>query len=100
MRDGQDTVSESVNMEPGRRPSREMSMTSGVRDSRCAAAFACVAIGQSYGEPYRPLTRCVVVGARGGAQLMATAPHRAQGAVEEVLELGELVVDIDVAFAT
>ena len=39
----------------------------------------------------------VVVGSGGGPQLVAAAAHRAQGAVQVVLELRELVVDVDVA---
>ena len=41
----------------------------------------------------------VIVGARSGAQLVPAPAHRPQRAVEEVLELGELAVDVDVAFA-
>jgi hypothetical protein len=44
MRDGLGTVSEKVIIDPGRRPSREMLITSGDRERRCAAPFACVAI--------------------------------------------------------
>ncbi len=44
MRDGLGTVSEKVIIDPGRRPSREMLITSGDREARRAAAFACVAI--------------------------------------------------------
>src|SRR5258707_15167310 len=45
----------------------------------------------------QPLPCRVVVGACGGAQLMAAAAHRTQSSVQEVLELRELAVDIDVA---
>lgn len=35
---------------------------------------------------------------RAGTQLMAPTAHRTQRAVEVILELGQLVVDVDVAF--
>jgi hypothetical protein len=44
MRDGLGTVSVTVIIDPGRRPSREMLITSGDREARRAAAFACVAM--------------------------------------------------------
>ncbi len=44
MRDGLGTVSEKVIIDPGRRPSREMLITSGDREARRAAAFGCVAM--------------------------------------------------------
>lgn len=37
---------------------------------------------------------------RAGTQLMAPTAHRTQRAVEVILELGQLVVDVDVAFTT
>src|ERR1700758_4768949 len=43
------------------------------------------------------LARRVVVRTGGRAQLVATAPDRPKRAVEELLELGELVIDVDVA---
>jgi hypothetical protein len=44
MRDGLGTVSEKVIIDPGRRPSREVLITSGERGARRAALFTCVAI--------------------------------------------------------
>ena len=46
-----------------------------------------------------PLVLDVVVGSRGGPQLVSTAAHRAQCAVEVFLELRKLIVDVDVALA-
>src|SRR6516165_7263323 len=43
------------------------------------------------------LARRVVVCPGGRAQLVTTTSHGPQRAVEELLELGELVVDVDVA---
>jgi hypothetical protein len=44
MRNGLGTVSETVIIDPGRRPNLEILRTSGDRDARRAAEFACVAI--------------------------------------------------------
>ena len=69
------------------------------------AACACRAIAKCLrrrSASARPpteatLARRVVVRAGCGAELVAAAAHRTKGAVEELLELGELVVDVDVA---
>ena len=51
MRDGLGTVSEKVIIDPGRRPSREMLITSGDRERGAPPTFACVAINRrSYGD--------------------------------------------------
>ncbi|COV78581.1 Uncharacterised protein [Mycobacterium tuberculosis] len=45
------------------------------------------------------LAHRVVVSAGRCAELVATAANGPQGAVEEFLEFGELVVDVDIAFS-
>ena len=98
MRNGLGTVSANGHHRPGPPPQpgdiehERRSWTRGAPPT-----FACVAISdQSYGDGRSGLAGRVVVRSRGGAQLMPAAAHRTQGSVEEVLELGELAVDIDV----
>ena len=104
------TVSAMVIIEPGRRPSREMSMTSGDASAAARAPTshgvaitivdpARVATLLRVRSPVRGSALRVVVRARRGAQLVTAATDRAQRAVEVVLELRELAVDVDVALA-
>src|ERR1700736_1920441 len=103
IRAGLGTVSISGCIAPGRRGRRETSNVSGDRELRWIAARDCVAITPMVGGPQRrksrPSTLRVVVGAGRGAQLVPSPPDRTQRTVEVLLELGELAVDVDVAFA-
>src|SRR4051812_50137142 len=100
MRAGAGTVSLKVIIEPGRRPSRAMLITSGERE------FLCVAIQRSYDPcsagqarmPRRSAGR-VVVRTCGGAQLMAAAADPSDRSAHGILELPELRVSEDVRFA-
>src|ERR1700749_3882725 len=106
MRAGLATVSCMANIDPGRRPNRAMLTTSGEPGSGCAV-WSCFramsAILRAHHHPPPPLVvvlpLCLVVYAGRRAQLMAATVDRAQGGVEVFLELGELAVDVDVAFA-
>src|ERR1700744_4454600 len=106
MRAGVATVSGMETIDPGRRPTRAMLTTSGEPGSGCSVWWcfrAMSAILRAGYQPPRPLVRvlplCVVVYAGRRAQLMAGTVDQAQGGVEVLLELGELAVDVDVAFA-
>src|SRR3984957_281975 len=106
MRAGLATVSCMANIDPGRRPNRAMLTTSGEPGSGCSVWWCFRAMSAILRAGYQlvrslveelPLRVVVYAGRR--AQLMAATVDRAQGGVEVLLELGELAVDVDVAFA-